>query len=67
MTFKHSERDRFVQATVREGGPNVYETFNIIVRRDPKENNFKAVLESIRDLMNSQVSVCARRGAVLTR
>lgn len=29
-----------------------YEGFNIIVRRRPEENNFKAVLETIRDLMN---------------
>ena len=45
------------QVASRQGAPNVYETFNVIMRRDPKENNFKAVLESIRDLMNSQVSV----------
>ena len=42
---------------MRQGGPNVYDTFHVIMRRDPRENNFKAVLESIRDLMNSQVSV----------
>ena len=41
----------------RDGGVNVYETFNIIMRRDPRENNFKAVLESIRDLMNTDSSV----------
>jgi intron-binding protein aquarius len=39
------------------GAPNIYEMFNLIVRRDPKENNFKAVLESIRDLMNTQCAV----------
>ncbi|KAI1289575.1 RNA helicase aquarius [Halotydeus destructor] len=33
------------------GNEDVYETFNIIVRRKPKENNFKAVLETIRSLM----------------
>jgi intron-binding protein aquarius len=33
-------------------GENVYGTFNILMRRKPKENNFKAILESIRDLMN---------------
>jgi intron-binding protein aquarius len=27
------------------------------VRRKPKENNFKAVLESIRDLMNEDVII----------
>jgi intron-binding protein aquarius len=26
---------------------------NLLVRRDPKENNFKAILETIRDLINS--------------
>ena len=34
-----------------------YEGFNIIVRRKPEENNFKAVLETIRDLMNVQFVV----------
>jgi len=33
---------------------DVYETFNIVLRRKPKENNFKAVLETIRDLMNTE-------------
>ncbi|KAK9820367.1 hypothetical protein WJX72_009525 [[Myrmecia] bisecta] len=33
-------------------GEDVYGTFNLLMRRKPKENNFKAVLESIRDLMN---------------
>ena len=36
---------------------DVYETFNIIMRRKPKENNFKAVLETIRDLMNTDCVV----------
>ncbi|KAJ3670490.1 hypothetical protein LUZ60_010814 [Juncus effusus] len=31
---------------------DVYGSFNILMRRKPKENNFKAILESIRDLMN---------------
>jgi len=30
----------------------LYSSFNLLVRRKPKENNFKAVLETIRDLMN---------------
>eukprot|EP00392_Amoebophrya_sp_AT5.2_P000783 g784.t1 len=30
--------------------------FHVLVRRNPKENNFKAVLETIRDLMNSSES-----------
>ncbi|KAL7499241.1 hypothetical protein ACHAWT_010161 [Skeletonema menzelii] len=32
-------------------GTDVYDTFNIVVRRHGKENNFKAVLETIRGLM----------------
>ncbi|XP_029585739.1 RNA helicase aquarius isoform X2 [Salmo trutta] len=34
-----------------------YESFNIIMRRKPKENNFKAVLETIRNLMNTECVV----------
>ncbi|KAG2449906.1 hypothetical protein HYH02_000012 [Chlamydomonas schloesseri] len=34
-----------------------YATFNLLMRRKPKENNFKAVLESIRDLMNDDTAV----------
>ena len=30
----------------------IYDSFNILVRRKPQANNFKAVLETIRDLMN---------------
>jgi intron-binding protein aquarius len=33
---------------------DIYTTFNLIMRRKPKENNFKAVLETIRDLMNTK-------------
>ncbi|KAF0312815.1 RNA helicase aquarius [Amphibalanus amphitrite] len=40
-----------------QGKEDVYETFNIIMRRKPKENNFKAVLETIRDLMNNECVV----------
>ena len=35
------------------GSTDVYDTFNILMRRKPKENNFKAVLETIRELMNT--------------
>ncbi|PKI38953.1 hypothetical protein CRG98_040661 [Punica granatum] len=35
-----------------KGAEDVYGTFNVLMRRKPKENNFKAILESIRDLMN---------------
>lgn len=36
---------------------DVYDTFNILLRRKPKENNFKAVLETIRELMNTECVV----------
>ncbi|KAK2168383.1 hypothetical protein LSH36_17g07036 [Paralvinella palmiformis] len=39
------------------GHEDVYDSFNIIMRRKPKENNFKAVLETIRDLMNTECVV----------
>ena len=42
---------------VREGAEDVYETFNLIVRRKPKENNFKSILECMRDLMSTKVSL----------
>ena len=39
------------------GSTDVYDTFNILMRRKPKENNFKAVLETIRELMNTSCVV----------
>ena len=42
---------------VSQGSEDVYDTFNILMRRKPKENNFKAVLETIRDLMNTDCVV----------
>ena len=38
-------------------GTKVYQTLNIIVRRHGKENNFKAVLETVRGLMSGAGSV----------
>ena len=35
----------------------VYDSLNVIIRRKPKENNFKAVLETIRDIMNTRTVV----------
>lgn len=32
---------------------NCYDSFNLIVRRKPEENNFKAILETLRDLMTT--------------
>ncbi|ELT95764.1 hypothetical protein CAPTEDRAFT_198998 [Capitella teleta] len=40
-----------------DGHEDIYETFNVVMRRKPKENNFKAVLETIRDLMNTDCVV----------
>ena len=34
-------------------GVSCYETLNLLVRRKSKENNFRAILETIRDLMNT--------------
>lgn len=42
---------------VNQGKEDVYEGFNILMRRKPKENNFKAVLETIRELMNTECVV----------
>ena len=39
--------------TDSEAQSKVYESFNLIVRRKAKENNFKSVLESIRDLIRN--------------
>ena len=36
---------------------DVYDTLNVFMRRNPKENNFKAVLDTIRKLMNTQCVV----------
>ncbi|KAI3845892.1 hypothetical protein MKX03_024501 [Papaver bracteatum] len=46
-----------VSAISEKGAQDLYGTFNILLRRKPKENNFKAVLEAIRDLMNESCSV----------
>lgn len=35
----------------------LFKGFNILMRRKPKENNFKAVLETIRELMNTECVV----------
>ncbi|XP_061752043.1 RNA helicase aquarius isoform X2 [Nerophis ophidion] len=46
-------------SSIQGGTEDPYETFNIIMRRKPKENNFKAVLETIRNLMNTECVVPA--------
>ncbi|XP_022909695.2 RNA helicase aquarius isoform X1 [Onthophagus taurus] len=40
-----------------EGIEDIYGSFSILLRRKPKENNFKAVLETIRELMNTECVV----------
>lgn len=42
---------------IEAGAQDVYKSFNILMRRKPKENNFKAILETIRDLMNARAAV----------
>ena len=46
-----------VNRLVEEQGEDVYMALNMLMRRKPKENNFKAILECIRDLMNSDCVV----------
>lgn len=36
-----------------KAGVSCYESLNLLVRRRPEENNFKAILETIRDLINT--------------
>jgi len=36
---------------------NVYSNFQLLIRKKPKESNFKSILETIRDLMNSITSI----------
>ena len=48
---------RLDQEVSTNGGEDVYDTFNILLRRRQKENNFKAVLETIRNLMNANCVV----------
>lgn len=40
-----------------KGKPDIYDTMNIVVRRKGRENNFKRILESIKDLTLSDVPV----------
>jgi intron-binding protein aquarius len=54
MDTNQYQRD---MARVVKGEEDVYETFNVLMRRKPKENNFKAVLETIRALMNAECVV----------
>jgi len=42
---------------VENDAVDVYTTFNLLMRRKPKENNFKAVLGTIRDIMSVDIAV----------
>ncbi|EOD21389.1 hypothetical protein EMIHUDRAFT_123833, partial [Emiliania huxleyi CCMP1516] len=37
-------------------GADVYQSFNVLLRRKPKENNFKAILEAIRELLTTPLA-----------
>jgi len=43
--------------TTTRGAEQVYKSFNLVMRRKPKENNFKPILDTIRSLMNSRSSL----------
>lgn len=48
------------QQDLQDGSANaVYSSFSLLMRRKPKENNFKAVLESIRDVVAEEDTVAA--------
>ena len=47
----------FCRKQGQESPDIIYDSLNIMVRRKPKENNFKAVLETIRHLMNTKCLV----------
>ncbi|KAK5680177.1 hypothetical protein LTS10_007104 [Elasticomyces elasticus] len=38
------------QARIAAGGKDIYDSINLVIRRRPRENNFKPVLESLRQL-----------------
>ncbi|PAV90727.1 hypothetical protein WR25_12656 isoform A [Diploscapter pachys] len=46
-----------MESRAEKGTDDVYYTFNVVIRRDPKTNNFKAVLETIRQLLNTECVV----------
>ncbi|CCJ30552.1 unnamed protein product [Pneumocystis jirovecii] len=43
--------------TLYEEGDDVYSSINLIVRRPPKDNNFKPILESLKNLAHTSVSL----------
>ncbi|KAL8993611.1 MAG: hypothetical protein Q9169_006214 [Polycauliona sp. 2 TL-2023] len=40
-----------------EGKPDIYESFNVVIRRKGRENNFKKILETIKHLALSDIPV----------
>jgi intron-binding protein aquarius len=44
-----------MQGVFEKKAHNVYTSFNVLMRRHGKENNFKCVLETVRDLMEADV------------
>ena len=48
---------KFDEERKSKGRPDVYETINVVMRRKGRENNFKRILESIKDLTLSDVPV----------
>ncbi|KAM9954404.1 hypothetical protein ACTFIW_003945 [Dictyostelium discoideum] len=50
--FKVSLDTNQYQEDLESSSLKLYDTFNIVVRRNPKENNFKAVLDTITSLFN---------------
>eukprot|EP00210_Caulerpa_lentillifera_P003794 g3624.t1 len=42
------------QKDKEQGLESVYNSFSVLLRRKPKENNFKSVLENVRDLMSEK-------------
>ena len=44
---------------VAKGKPDIYESMNVVLRRRPRENNFRPILESIRSLTLSDVPLAS--------
>lgn len=47
------------QAMAEGSKGDVYQSFNVLLRRKAKENNFKAILECIRDLLTTPLATPA--------
>lgn len=49
--------NQYKEDSVSGSETEIYFTFNLVIRRDPKTNNFKAVLATIRQLLNTECVV----------